>query len=47
MIIDEKREYCLTNTAQIKKNRRLIESDHNSSIIDFKIEIERKQMKRE
>ena len=47
MIIDEKREFCLTNTAQIKKNKRLIESDHNSSIINFSIEIERKEMKRE
>ena len=47
MIIDEEREFCLTNTAQIKKNKRLIESDHNSSLIDFNIEITNRALKRE
>ena len=47
MVIDEKREFCLTNTAQLKKNKRLIESDHNSSVINFSIKIDSKVMKRQ
>ena len=47
MVIDEKREFCLTNTAQLKKNKRLIESDHNSSVINFNIQIESRIMKRQ
>ena len=40
MEIDEERNFCLTNVAQIKKNRKIIESDHNSLIIEFDIKIE-------
>lgn len=47
MIIDEDRDFCLTNIAQIKKNGRLIESDHNSSVMDFDIQIGRKYQQRE
>ena len=47
MIIDEDRDFCLTNIAQIKKNGRLIESVHNSSFMDFDIQIGCKYQQRE
>ena len=47
MEIDEERNFCLTNVAQIKKNRKIIESDHNSLIIEFDIKIEGRPPKRE
>ena len=33
MIIDEKREYPLSNFAQQKKNKRVTETDHNGMIL--------------
>ena len=39
LIIDEEKEYGLCNLAQIKKNKKIIESDHNSLICAFNIEI--------
>ena len=47
MTIDEERNFCLTNLAQIKRNKRIIESDHNSAIIEFDIKIEEKLKIRE
>ena len=47
MIIDEEQDFCLTNIAQLRKNKRLIESDHNSAIIDFDIKVEGKSQRRE
>ena len=35
MTIDEERNYCFRNISQIKKNSRIIESDHNTSIAEF------------
>ena len=35
MIVDEKREFTLGNYAQINKNNRVIETDHNGLILDF------------
>ena len=35
MIIDEDSNFCLSNVAQIKKNGRIVQSDHNAFIIDF------------
>ena len=35
MIIDERRDYCLANFAQLKKNKRVIETDHNGLILDL------------
>jgi hypothetical protein len=43
MLINEDRLFGLCNTAQIKKNGRIIESDHNSMIAEFDIEINRKK----
>ena len=39
MIIDEERNFCLSNFAQLKKNGRVIETDQNSMIADFDISI--------
>ena len=47
MLIDEDRVFCLRNIAQMKKNGRIIESDHNSMIAEFEIEIKRKKPSRE
>ena len=41
LIIDEEKEFGLYNLAQIKKNKKIIESDHNSLICSFNIEINR------
>ena len=37
----------MRNIAQIKKNKKVIESDHNSAIIEFNIKVEEKRQKRE
>ena len=39
MLIDEGREFSLSNFAQIKKNEKVIETDHNPLIVDFDIEV--------
>ena len=41
MVIDESREFCLANISQIKKNGKIVETDHNSIIVDFDILIEK------
>ena len=46
MIIDEKREYCLSNFAQIKKNKRVIESDHNGLLLEMNIEFYKRKPER-
>ena len=38
MLIDENRDYCLSNYAQIRKNQRVIESDHNSEILELDVQ---------
>ena len=38
MIVDESREYCLSNFAQFQKNKRVIETDHNGLILELSIE---------
>ena len=47
MLIDEERNYCLSNIAQIRKNCRIIETDHNSMIADFDLNVEVKKPVRE
>ena len=39
MLIDEEREYCLSNFSQLKKNKRVIETDHNALISEFNISV--------
>ena len=35
--IDEKKEYSVMNLSQLKKNKRIIETDHNALILDLKM----------
>ena len=44
--IDENREYPLCNFAQAKKNKRIIESDHNSIVANFDIDIQKRKPER-
>ena len=46
VIIDEERNFSLSNFAQLKKNNRVIESDHNSMIADFNISIPKRKPER-
>ena len=47
MLIDEDRMMCLSNIAQMKKNGRIIESDHNSMVVEFNLEINKRKPDRE
>jgi hypothetical protein len=38
MVINEKREYCLSNFAQAKENKRVTETGHNGLILEIAIE---------
>ena len=38
MIVDEQRKFSLGNFAQIHKNKRVIESDHNGLILELALE---------
>ena len=39
LIIDEEREFCLSNFSQVKKNKRVIETDHNLMLAEFNISV--------
>ena len=39
LIIDEDRDFCLSNFAQWKMNKRVVETDHNLMIADFDISV--------
>ena len=47
MKVDEDKEFSLINMAQHKKNKRLIETDHNALIIDIDLNIDNDKPKRE
>ena len=47
MIIDEERKYCLSNFAQLRKNKRVIETDHNSEILKLDLQFEKMKPVRE
>ena len=47
MKIDEEKEMTLINLAQMKKNKKMIETDHNAMILELDLEIENKKTKRE
>ena len=47
MIIDEARDFCLSNVDQVKKNERIIETDHNGLIVEFDILMEKQKPVRE
>ena len=46
MIIDEEREFCLSNFSQVKKNKQVVETDHNCMISDFDIYIPKRKPER-
>ena len=46
MIIDEERNFTLSNFAQIKKNGRVIETDHNGLILEMNIKMKKKKSER-
>ena len=46
MVIDEKRQFSLINFAQYKKNKRVIETDHNGMLLDIKISFSSKRLER-
>ena len=37
MVIDEERMFCLSNFAQIKRNKRVIETDHNGLLLELNL----------
>ena len=45
MIVDEKREFPLSNFSQIKKNKRVTETDHNGLILELEITFSAKKAK--
>ena len=47
IIIDEARDFCLSNVDQVKKNERIIETDHNGLIVEFDILMEKQKSIRE
>ena len=47
MIVDEVREYGLSNFAQQRKNKRVIDSDHNSEILELDIQYSHRKPDRE
>ena len=46
MIIDDQRQYPLSNFAQQKKNRRVTETDHNGLILEISIQFEARKPER-
>ena len=46
IFIDEDRNFCLSNFAQLKKNKRVIETDHNLMAVDFDISIPKRKPER-
>ena len=46
MLIDEERNFCLSNFAQYKKNKRVTETDHNSIIAEFNLSIPKRKFDR-
>ena len=46
MKIDEEKEYGVMNLSQIKKNKRIIETDHNALLLDLKMQGKRKKIER-
>ena len=47
MLIDEDKNFCLSNISQLKKNGRIIETDHNAMIAEFDIIVEGRKPERQ
>ena len=46
MIIDEQRSFCLSNFAQYRRNKRVIETDHNGEILELDLQFEKRKPER-
>ena len=46
MIIDENRDFCLSNFAQFKRNKCVTETDHNGEILKLEIEFSQRKPER-
>ena len=47
MIIDEEKDMTLINLAQIKRNKKFVETDHNAMVLEMNFNIDHKKTKRE
>ena len=47
MIVDENKEFNLVNLAQLKKNKRIVETDHNGLLLDMELDVSKKKPERE
>ena len=47
MLIDENREYTLSNFVQMKKNQNVIETDHNGLLVEMNINVSERKPERE
>ena len=47
MLIDEDKNFCLSNISQLKKNGRIIETDHNAMIAEFDLIVEGRKPERQ
>ena len=45
-VIDKERKFCLSNFAQFKKNKRVIDTDHNLMLGDFDISVPKRKSER-
>ena len=46
MLIDEERDFCLSNFSQMKQNRRVTETDHNLMYVHFDIVVPKRKTER-
>ena len=46
MMIDEDRNFCLSNFSQFQKNKRVIETDHNTTIAELNISVPKRKPER-
>ena len=47
MIIDEEKQFNLLNLAQLKKNKRIIETDHNGLVLEMELDVGKVKPERE
>ena len=43
IIIDEQRSFCLSNFAQYRRNKRVIETDHNGEILELDLQFDKRK----
>ena len=46
IVIDDDKKYCLSNFAQLKKNKRVVDTDHNLMIADLDISVPKRKADR-